>query len=147
MNELRLLLPSDKEAIMTLAKRHLAVEIKDDMEREMQSWTARWRAEALDRYLDLKWSFGAFRDGQLTGFVLAQPLVFFRGLTQTLWIEDLQAVDEATRTELFQCASGWARDKHFQCVLLEKSEHSEVLTQGPKQGAKPELIEFKTARY
>ena len=131
--ELKILLPEYKDAVLAFAKGRLAARESDPMEREMKSWSARWRAEALDHYLNLGWSFGAFEGEKLLGFVLGQPFLFHRGLTQTLWLEHLEADDETIRSTLLDCAAKWARDKHFQCVLLE--------------GASGELREIKTARY
>lgn len=131
--DLLVLLPDHKEAIMAFAKERLAQREKDPMEREMKSWSARWRAEALDHYLKLGWSYGAFENGRLCGFVLGQPLLFHRGLTQTLWLEHLEAENENISTFLLDCATKWARDKHFQCVLME--------------GEGTQFREIKTARY
>jgi hypothetical protein len=135
MNEnlqVRILMPSDKEALMDFAKGQLAARIEDPMEREMQSWSARWRGEALDHYLALGWSFGAFVEAKLCGFSLGQPLLFFRGLTQTLWVEHLEG-DEKTKDALLECTFRWARDKHFQCVLREGPNYT--------------WVELKSARF
>ena len=99
----------------------------DPMEREMQSWNARWRAEALDHYLPQGWSFVALDDDKVVGFLIAQPLLFFRGLTQTLWVEDVLGPDAEA---LIEAARAWARDKHLQCVLCDDGQR-----------------EIKTARY
>src|SRR5262249_13956823 len=118
--EMRILLPEHKEAIMDFAKRRLAAREQDPMEREMKSWSARWRSESLDDYLKLGWSYGAFEGEELKGFVLGQPFLFHRGLTQTLWLEHLEAEDDTTANALLDIAARWARDKHFQCVLMER---------------------------
>ena len=133
MSELRILQPSDREAVIDFAKRQLAAATADPMEREMQSWSARWRSEALDHYLPQGWSFGAFQEGRLHGFILAQPILFFRGLTQTLWIEHLEGDGPEATDQLFDCALRWARDKHFQCVVREDVGGG--------------LMETKTARF
>lgn len=118
---------------MEFAKQRLAARETDPMEREMKSWSARWRGEALDHYLKLGWSYGAFENGQLRGFVLGQPFLFHRGLTQTLWLEHLEAENSEIENFLLDCASKWARDKHFQCVLMEEGAAG--------------FREIKTARY
>lgn len=94
----------------------------DTMERELASWSARWREEALNHYLPLGWSFGVFGEGQLQGYLLAQPLLFFRGLTQTLWVERLAFLDLATGQKLAETAWRWAKDKHFQRLLLSETD-------------------------
>lgn len=131
--ELRILLPEFKDAVIAYAKGRLAALEKDPMELEMKSWSARWRGEALDHYLKLGWSFGLFEGDKLRGFILGQPFLFHRGLTQTLWIEHLEADDDSISATLLDCASKWARDKHFQCVLLEDGPNS--------------FKEIKTARF
>jgi hypothetical protein len=117
--ELSLLLPAHRDAVLVFARAVAATPGHDEMELEMQSWSARWRPEALDHYLPQGWSFGAFERGELKGFILTQPYLFHRGLTQTLWVEELLAVDEATEKMLLDTVYAWARDKHFQCVLIE----------------------------
>lgn len=90
----------------------------DPIERELKSWTARWRQEQLQHYLSLGWSYGAFQDNKLLGYVLAQPLLFFRGLTQTLWVEHLSYLDVPVGESLLESCWKWAKDKHFQTVLV-----------------------------
>jgi hypothetical protein len=130
--DLRILLPAHKDAVIEFGKKQLSERVHDPMEREMQSWNARWRGEALDHYLPQGWSFGAFKGDKLCGFILGQPLLFFRGMMQTLWLECVVADGEETRALLIDCAQKWARDKHFQCALCEDGD---------------KLKEIKTARY
>jgi hypothetical protein len=122
-NELRVLLPSDREALHAFARANLAKAVRDPMEAEMQSWTARWRLEALDHYLKLGWSYGCFDiEGRVRGFLLAQPFVFQGGHTQTLWVEHVEAADNETAAALIDCAVHWAKDKSFQRVLFDDRE-------------------------
>lgn len=110
----------------------------------MSSWNARWRGESLDHYLPQGWSFGAFAPaGHLKGFVLAQPILFHRGLTQTLWIECVEAEDQDVARALVDTVSKWARDKHFQCVLLEDFG---VELPGARV-TNETLIELRTAKF
>lgn len=120
--DLRILQPAHKDAVLAFATRMLATRIEDPADRQIAGWNARWRPEALDHYLALGWSFGSFRGEELTGFILGQPFLFFRGLTQTLWLESVEAVDHATRELLIDCAQKWARDKHMQCALIESED-------------------------
>ena len=75
----RILLPATiAMLVLDYAKRHLAANVSDAMEREMQAWDARWRAEALDHYLALGWSFGIFRGAALERLCRsASPCCFF----------------------------------------------------------------------
>jgi hypothetical protein len=120
--DLRVLLPADRDAVYAMAKEGLKKTAHDPMEAEMQSWNARWRAEALDHYLALGWSYGCYQNGELRGFLLAQPFIFHKGHTQTLWVEHVEAANEATKEKLIDCAVRWAKDKHFQRVLFDDRE-------------------------
>jgi hypothetical protein len=145
----RILLFDDADAILAFESGQMAKTMSDPMEREMASWNARYRKEALEHYLPKGWSFGSFRNGQLVGYILGQPLVFLRGHTQTLWIEYLSASYPGVAKTLMEVAHKWARDKHLQCLLMELNAQTEfVLTQWP-QSHKVDggLIELKSARY
>ncbi len=84
-----------------------------------ESWHAKWRKESLEHYLPLGWSFLAReQEGQLSGYFLAQPLLFFEGMTQTLWVEHLQFSSLQARDQLCELAYKLAREKHFQKVVL-----------------------------
>lgn len=116
--DLKILKPEDQEAILSFEKSRLEAQIPDEMERELASWKARWRGEQLTHYLSLGWSFAAFENGRLAGYILGQPLLFFRGLTQTLWIEHISYESLEIGESLLESAYKWARDKHFQTVLV-----------------------------
>lgn len=120
MEELVILQPTHKDLILEFENRRLGD--KPSFEAQMQSWDARWRAEALDHYLSLGWSFGVFVDGRLSAYVLAQPFVFFRGLTQTLWVEWIGADHLEGANRALEVAYRWARDKHFQNLVLETDQ-------------------------
>lgn len=149
MSEVRILLPTDKEAVMAYAKARLALRVSEPMEREMRSWDARWRGEALDHYLPQGWSFAAFAADQMQGFILAQPFLFYRGLTQTLWVECVIADAHQVERELLEVAHRWARDKHLQCLIVENSEDiAHIVRDWP--AAKPldeSYIEIRSARF
>ncbi len=145
----RILLPADKELLLQFSRARLEAKVDDSMEREMQSWSARWRPEALEHYLPQGWSFGVFRGDLLEGYFLAQPYLFHRGLTQTLWIEKFAYnSDEAARL-LIDTGYKWARDKHFQCVLIEGSEETRFIFEQYKQAHPVEagLIELRSAKF
>ena len=147
--ETRILLIDDADAILAFESGQLAKTMSDPMEREMASWSARYRKEALEHYLPKGWSFGTFLNGQLVGYILAQPLLFVRGLTQTVWIENISTTHPGLAKTLIEVVHKWARDKHLQCLLMELTSQTEfVLTQWP-QSHKVDggLIELKSARY
>lgn len=105
--------------LLQFEQERLVETIEDPMEREMKSWDARWRPEALSHYLPQGWSFGAFREQKIQGYFLGQPYLFHRGLTQTLWIEHLAFTSIEVGVQLLEVAHKWAKDKHLQAVLLE----------------------------
>ena len=93
----------------------------------MKSWSAPWRSESLDHYLNLGWSMGYFEGESVQGYILAQPLLFFRGHTQSLWLETLrvQSVsgtfnDNISQT-LFEALVKVSKEKHLQQVLFHRS--------------------------
>lgn len=147
--EVRILLEEDIEAMHGFAREQLAKEHPDAMDFELRSWTARWRVESLAYYLPQGWSFGAFENGKLQGFLIAQPLLFFRGLTQTLWIEDLIFSTPAAAESLLETAYKWARDKHLQCVLLEgNAARSKIVSEWKHAHETDEpMIELRSARF
>jgi hypothetical protein len=125
--EFKVLRLEDKDRILALEKAVAAAAPDfNPLEAEMASWHARWRPEALDHYLPLGWSFGAFDPdrNELKGYLLAQPLLFFRGLTQSLWVEWLRASDPAVAASLAEVAYKWARDKHLQQVLYSGADET-----------------------
>lgn len=148
--DIRILLPAHNEAILAYAKSRLMARDGEGMEAEMKSWTARWRQEALDHYVKQGWSFGRFDgEGQLNGFLLAQPYLFHRGLTQTLWIEHLEADSPEIAQQLLTTAYAWARDKHFQCVLIEDSTANRQAATAFSTRLHPAeaVLELRSARF
>ena len=145
--EIRILLPTDAESIAAFARSK--IKATDPMELEMAGWTARWRPESLAHYLPKGWSFGAFdAAGGARGFVLGQPLLFYRGLTQTLWIEDLVYDDVAVAHALIDVTYRWSRDKHLQCVLLEARDDLQfVLNDYASARLSGGLVEIRTAKF
>lgn len=113
---------SDLEDIISFEQDILAQTIPDEVERMMQVWKSRWRKESLDHYLPLGWSFIA-RDStqKVVGYFLAQPLLFFDGNTQTLWVEHIQAASEDVLNGLSEIAYKLSREKHFQKVLFPQN--------------------------
>lgn len=146
----RILLPEDKHEILRSARVHAATAIEDLVELEMHSWVAPWRGEALDHYLATGWSFGAFTDdGHLAAFALAQPIMFFRSHAQTVWIEYLQHVDDASGTAILDTVFGWAKDKHFQCVLVDDRPETRALfrCRSGARALQSAMFELRSARF
>jgi hypothetical protein len=125
----------------------------DPVERELKSWHASWRKESLEYYLPLGWSFGMWSQPDagtpsLLGYFLAQPQLFARGLTQTLWVERLVADNAALASELVEIAYKISREKHFQKVLFYLQEDAPVESSiFQLQKAQPDFVELKTAKF
>lgn len=92
----------------------------DDIEQRFFHWGSSARRESLEFYLQIGWSFVAIdRDSKkICGYFLAQPVLFYRSMTQTLWIEEAGFCDEGVGVELGKIAFGIAKDKHLQRVLV-----------------------------
>ena len=124
--------------------------IECEVERELQTWKAPWRAEALDYYLPLGWSFGIWdKAGKLEGYLLGQPFLFMQGLTQVLWVEHLAYRHQAAGEKLVDIAYRWSRDKHLQKVLFNNVPValSSLLSSSNARALSENLIELKTAKY
>jgi hypothetical protein len=116
---MKVLGPQDEAAVEALERGLLAARPGDEFEKEMSTWKAPWRKEALAHYLPQGWSFGIWDvEGRLLGYSLGQPLLFFQGFTQALWVEHMSARDESVYEKLIEISYRWARDKHLQRVLF-----------------------------
>lgn len=128
---LRVIQPADLDEILDFERAKLKESIVDEMERELKSWNSRWRQESLNHYLPMGWSFLArdrnlsssfSSEGLLVGYFIAQPLLFFDGNTQSLWVEHMQYNTLQARDELCELAYKLSREKHFQKVLFPESQ-------------------------
>lgn len=124
--EIKILQLADRDTILQYERSKLAEIQPDDFERQMLEWHATWRTEALEHYLPLGWSFGVTDDNQFAGYFLGQPQVFTRGLTQTLWIEQLQFNSNEHFGLLLEVAFKLCREKHFQQLLVTKTPRIEA---------------------
>lgn len=113
---------SDIDVVYAYAEQRLAREIPDEIERRFRSWEVAWRREALEHYLKLGWSFIVRKDGAAVGFFLAQPFLFFRGQTQTVWVEHVEADDVSISEALIEVAVKVAREKNFQRALFANAD-------------------------
>ncbi|MCB0366092.1 MAG: hypothetical protein H6624_17810 [Bdellovibrionaceae bacterium] len=112
-------------------------------------WNSTWRPESMQHYLSLGWCFG-FRDKQANwlGYFLAQPILFFRGMTQTLWVERVQAREPAVAQSLIELAVRVAKDKRMQKVVFFGLQgYDEVLQQWPTAKNCGEFWEIKATRF
>jgi hypothetical protein len=115
---------ADLDSIYDFAFQRLKSENDQIVEIElmMKVWESRFRKESLEHYLKLGWSFvGHNPETQLlTGFFIAQPLLFYQGHTQSLWVEYLLAENILVENQLLEITYKLARDKHFQRVLFDQ---------------------------
>ena len=103
---------------------------QDNIENQMQVWSASYRKESLEHYLKLGWSFLALNNNsEIEGYFLGQPLLFFDQQTQTLWIEYMRAINLEIATELINIGYRLAREKHFQRVLVSEDIRQLKFTQ------------------
>lgn len=130
--EIRVLQLTDKDDIYQFEQKLIRCRVEDEIEREFAAWHAAWRAESLEHYLPLGWSFGIF-DDDLKGYFLGQPQLFTQGMTQTLWLEHIGYADESLKDELIDIARRICREKHFQMLHVNISDS--------------ETIKIKTAKF
>lgn len=136
--EIRILQLADRDTILQYERQKLMTSEPDDMERQMLEWHAPWRNEALEHYLPLGWSFSVSSGAGLEGYFLAQPQVFTRGLTQTLWVERIQFNSGEVLAMLLEVAYKLCREKHFQQLLLGDSRG--LLGEMSEAGRQHELL-------
>lgn len=85
----------------------------------LKNWSAPWREESLNHYLNLGWSMGYFDGDQLEGYILVQPILFFKGQTQSLWIESVRFNEPQIGLTLWEAIVKLAREKHIQQVMFD----------------------------
>ncbi len=144
--DIRILQSSDLDAVLQFERSRLK---GDSLELDMTEWHAPWRKEALEHYLPQGWSFSLWLNNELKAYYIAQPQLFSRGLTQTLWIEHLSASTQAETDQLLELAYKLCREKHFQKLIIRRSEEEAHLSTGlPLKLEKHQdhLFEIKTSR-
>ncbi len=153
---LKIAMLSEADEIIDFERRKLVELIPDEMDRELSSWNSRWRKESLNHYLPMGWSFlcrdfsqpSSFStEGQLVGYFMAQPLLFFEGNTQTLWVEHIQFSSLQARDELCDLAYRLSREKHLQKVIFPDSPAIQNATKHLKaESWNPATIFIKTTK-
>jgi hypothetical protein len=153
---LRVIQASELDEILDYENRKLSEMIADETERMLASWNTRWRKESLQHYLSMGWSFLArdtaqpstfCEEGLLVGYFIAQPLLFFDGQTQSLWIEHLQYSSLQARDELAELAYKLSREKHFQKVFFPGSPSVMSAIRGMKAETwSPQAFAVKTTK-
>jgi hypothetical protein len=127
---LRIIETHEIEELIDFEVSKLSETVTDEMDRQIASWNSRWRRESLNHYLPMGWSFLArdrslessfSKEGRLVGYFIAQPLLFFDGHTQNLWVEHLQFSALEARDALTDLAYRLSREKHFQKVFFPNS--------------------------
>lgn len=152
----RVIQPADLEEIMAFENKKMLEIYKDETERNLQSWNARWRKESLEHYLPLGWSFLArledvdsefSSEGQLVGYFIAQPQLFLDGHTQSLWIEHLSYASLQARDELCELAYKLGKEKHFQKVYFPNVSGISNSVSGFKSEIwQPQVLSIKTSK-
>lgn len=120
MLDCRVILADDLQDILDLENKKLQDMYPDEADRMIAGWNSKFRVEALNHYIPLGWSFLA-RDPEskaLVGYFIAQPLLFFDGQTQSLWVEHVQYTSLQARDELCELAYKLGREKHLQRVYF-----------------------------
>lgn len=129
---LRVIQLNEIDEILEFEHKKLNEQFPGDMDAMMQAWHARWRKESLEHYLKTGWSFLArdkdrasahSTEGELIGYFLAQPLLFFDGQTQSLWVEHIQFSTLQARDELCDLAYRLSREKHLQKVYFPGTQN------------------------
>lgn len=148
--EIKTLTENDFELITGFEKELLSASEEDPVRAELMSWKAPWREESLNHYLPSGWSMGFFdpKDMRFLGYFLAQPLLFFRGLTQNLWIEHLNFEEGVNPDDIIDVAYRLSRSKHLQSVIFYNCEsYANHLQSRKAEAIASDTYLIKTAKY
>ncbi|MCB0349355.1 MAG: hypothetical protein KDD37_11005 [Bdellovibrionales bacterium] len=119
--DMRFLQPSDLDIILQYERKKARLNTTDE-EAMFAEWQASWRQESLEFYLPNGWCFGIFDDAKsLIGYFLAQPILFFQGHMQSLWVEHISSDSLELKQKLVEVAYKTSREKHLQKLLLKAS--------------------------
>lgn len=151
LGQVQILTEKHIEKVLEFERALLSLDTEtDEMEKEMQSWHAKWRPEQLEHYLSLGWSAGIFdNESNLTSYYLAQPLLFFRGLTQTIWLEHFAYKNKQNMETLLEVCYRQAKEKHLQAILFHQPSvlPSEINPGLKIQKLDDQLLIIKTAKF
>ncbi len=152
----RVIQAQDLDEILDFEKRKLHESSLGENEKQFEAWNARWRKESLDHYVGMGWSFlirdpsveSPFsKEGLLLGYFIAQPLLFFDGYTQSLWVEHLQHSTIMARDELCEIAYKLCREKHFQKIFFPQSNQIlNSVKQFRSEPWNPQVLHIKTSK-
>lgn len=153
---LRIIDIAEIDEILDFESRKLKEHFPDEIERSIQSWHSKGRRESLEHHFPRGWSFLArdqsqpsefSPDGLLVGYFVGQPLLFFDGQTQSLWIEHLQYSTLQARDELCDLAWRLAREKHFQRVYFPNTPALSATLKAMKaEDWSPQVLMLKTTK-
>lgn len=149
-NEYRVLASDELEEVYAFSKNRWLANPKSQ-ENLFHEWSASWRREFLEHYLKIGWSI-ARRDpvsGRLLGYILAQPVVFFRQHMQTVWIEYVEAESPKQVAELIEAIYKVCREKNMQRLFVRYDESDlglgELLKTRKAKMIEEEILEFQTS--
>ena len=149
--ELQILSPTEQDDVLAFSR---ARGKQSHTEDPFLEWSAPWRKESLDHYLKLGWSM-VRRDaetGRMLGYILAQPFLFLRQQTQTVWIEHIEGETPAIVSELLDTVIRISREKHMQRVLMgfdvKKADLGlgEVIRLRNGSMIEDDILEFRTTK-
>jgi hypothetical protein len=146
--ELQILSPSERDEILAFAR------ARSDAKDPFAEWAAPWRSESLDHYLKIGWSMSRRdpKSGRLMGYILAQPFLFFRKQTQTVWVEHVDGETPAIFSELLDTVIRVSREKHMQRVLMNFDASKadlgpgEVIRNRNGKMIEDDILEFATTK-
>lgn len=131
---------SDVEAIRNLERQKFLNQGISEIEISMEEWNSRWRTEYVEHYWKIGWSFTVRnKEGQLIGYTLAQPVLFFEGQTQSLWVDVISCQDGPCLSLLIDTTIKLGREKHLQRVYFPAT--AEI--RATKEMAKSLLLDSK----
>lgn len=146
--ELQILSPNDQPEVLAFSR---ARANKEDLFIE---WTAPWRQESLEHYLKIGWSMARRNpsSGRIVGYILAQPFLFLRRQTQSVWIEHVEGETPAIVAELVDTVIRISREKHMQRVLMDFDQGQvdlglgEVIRSRNGRMIEQDILEFPTTK-
>ena len=112
--QVKVLTLDDKDSILNLERAQVS---EEDF---MFEWTASWREEFLDFYLEKGWSYAVYTGGKISSYFLAQPILFLRAHMQSLWLEHMYISNEEEKNYLLEVAYRTAKDKHLQKLMFNE---------------------------